>query len=85
MVAALYSSRRGGSKKFNWDRSEFGWESIEDMFKRELHRIQSGQIPRVPGLKESYIYRDTWTRLNVKPAKIVQVSIDSSSYACVDI
>ena len=43
------------------------------MLKREVNRIRQNQIPRVPGLKESFIYRDPWTRLNVKPAKIMQV------------
>lgn len=43
------------------------------MLKREITRISENKLPRVPGLKESYIYRDSWTRLNVKPAKIMQV------------
>ena len=25
------------------------------------------------GLKENFVYRDSWTRLNVKPAKVMQV------------
>ena len=29
----------------------------------------------VPGLKESYVNWDPWTRLNVKPAKIMLVQI----------
>ena len=29
----------------------------------------------VPGLKYTYIVRDSWTRLNVLPAKIMQVKI----------
>ena len=41
---------------------------------RELGRIQSGQVTRVPKLKESHIRRDSWTRLNVLPSKVIQVS-----------
>ena len=40
-----------------------------------MQRAQSGSLKRVPGLKESYVYRDIWTRLNVKPAKIMQVQL----------
>lgn len=39
---------------------------------REDERCQSGQLRFVPGLLASYIERDSWTRLNVKPAKIMQ-------------
>lgn len=28
---------------------------------------------RVPGLRYSFVHRDNWTRLNVLPAKIMQV------------
>ena len=51
----------------------FGWNSIEEMLHRELERKRNNQLSRVPGLKENYVYRDPWTRLNVKPAKIMQV------------
>jgi len=43
------------------------------MLAREIERKKSDQLPRVPGLKENFVYRDAWTRLNVKPAKIMQV------------
>lgn len=46
---------------------------MEDMYKRELVRIRSGQISRVPELKESHVQRDSWTRLNVLPSKVMQV------------
>ena len=51
----------------------FGWEAMEGMLKRQIQRIQSGQLARVPGLKESFVHRDSWTRLNVKPAENMQV------------
>ena len=74
MIAALYLSRRTkSSNHFLHKGVHFGWEALESMLKREVNRIRQNQIPRVPGLKESYIYRDPWTRLNVKPAKIMQV------------
>ena len=51
-----------------------GWSAIQEMFGRETHRARAGMPRRVPGLRESYVYRDIWTRLNIKPAKIMQVS-----------
>ena len=45
------------------------------MLQRELKRKQTNELPRVPGLKERFVYRDAWTRLNVSPAKIMQVSL----------
>lgn len=74
MIAALYKSRHGGQvSQFQHSGTAFGWETIEAMLKREVSRMQQNLLPRVPGLKESYVYRDPWTRLNVAPAKIMQV------------
>ena len=77
MIAALYKSRiqKAGSNHFQQGKktTAFGWEVIEDLLKRELNRAKTNQLCRVPGLKENYVYRDSWTRLNVKPAKIMQV------------
>ncbi len=73
MIAALYASKEGGPNKFQRNGIVFGWKSIEDMLRREVERMRRQQLPRVPGLKESHVYRDPWTRLNVKPAKIMQV------------
>ena len=76
MIAALYSSRstsHDSPNKFALDGENFGWESIEDLLVREVKRISQNHLPRVPGLKESHIFRNPWTRLNVKPAKIMQV------------
>ena len=78
MISALHHSRVDGTKpnRFRLGKkgTEFGWEAIEGMLRREIQRIQSGQLARVPGLKENFVHRDSWTRLNVKPAKIMQVS-----------
>ncbi len=71
MVAALYLSPNQ-SKKFKLGNFTFGWIAIERMFDREA---KLGQRRRVPGLKESHVNRDIWTRLNVKPAKIMQVCL----------
>ena len=51
----------------------FGSTVIEDLYGREISRIRAGQCSRVPKLKESYIRRDSWTRLNVLPSKVMQV------------
>ena len=73
MVAALYSSRQGGTKNFTRDGIAFGWHTIIDMWERDLQRTSKGCLTNLPGMKENYIRRDGWTRLNVKPAKIMQV------------
>ena len=77
MISALFQSRpeaRGGARDFLKDDTNFGWTVLEDLYARELQRMQSGQATRVPKLKESYIQRDSWTRLNVMPSKVMQVS-----------
>ena len=73
MVSALYSSREGKTKNFSSEGVHFGWSTIVDMFTREVQRARAGVPRRIPGLRESYVYRDIWTRLNVRPAKIMQV------------
>ena len=75
MISQLYQSRPSATRDFEFKGVHFGWKAIEDMYRRELARIKANTIVRVPGLKESYIVRDSWTRLNVKPAKIMQVRI----------
>ena len=72
MIAALYASR------------SIGWRAIEDMPKREVERMKNNELVRVPGLKENYVYRDSWTRLNVKPAKIMQVFIHMNMHSTCD-
>ena len=85
MIAALYSSRLDKTpNKFLHDGQQFGWETIEGMLAREVQRIKHNNLPRVPGLKESHVFRDPWTRLNVKPAKIMQVwCVIILLYACI--
>lgn len=73
MIAALYHSKEGRTNNFERKGILFGWTVIEDMLRREVERQKKNQLPRVPGLKPSYVYRDAWTRLNVKPAKLMQV------------
>lgn len=76
MVSALHSSRPGGTKQFMLGGVAFGWETIEGMWEREMERtdpVKGRQMAKLPGMQESYIVRDSWTKLNVKPAKIMQV------------
>ena len=76
MVAALHSSKPDGSKHFRRNGTNFGWETIVSMWERDLARTDpknGGLLTQLPGMRESYIHRDSWTRLNVKPAKIMQV------------
>ena len=75
MIAALYSSRTRGSKKLTLDRTMFGWETIETTYRQEMERAERGLSGKVQGLKYAFVYRDNWTRLNVRPAKIMQVTI----------
>lgn len=73
MVAALYSSRIDGTKDFCKNKTTFGWSTVESVYKSDLYRAKHGVSRRVPGLKYAHIVRDSWTRLNVLPAKIMQV------------
>ena len=74
MVSALFQSRASGTRTLVKSGQQFGWKSIEDMYEREMNRIKCGQVTRVPKLKQSHIIRDSWTRLNVLPSKVMQVS-----------
>ena len=73
IIAALYSSRRSGKKSFEKECVSFGWQPIVDQYSRDQKRVELGLGRRVPGLRYSYVDRDCWTRLNVMPAKIMQV------------
>ena len=75
MIAALYSSRTRGSKKLTLDGTMFGWEAIETIYRQEMERAERGLSRKVQGLKYAFVYRDNWTRLNVRPVKIMQVTI----------
>ena len=75
MIAALYSSRTAGSKKLTLNGILFGWESVENVYSQEMERAERGQSRKVSGLKYAFVYHgDNWTRLNVRPAKIMQVT-----------
>lgn len=76
MVSALFQSRpreRGGTRMFSIGGQDFGWQVIEAMYHRDMTRIKAGQCSRIPKVKESHIVRDSWTRLNVLPSKVMQV------------
>ena len=73
MINVLYSSQKGGTKSFQLDDINFGWQTIIDMYRREVERRQSGAARMVPRLREAYVNRDSWTKLNVAPAKVMQV------------
>jgi len=72
-IAALYSSRPRATKSFQKDGIEFGWQPIFVQYERDQVRVQQNLARRVPGLRYSFVHRDSWTRLNVLPAKIMQV------------
>ena len=72
MIAALYSSRPNGSKKLTLDGTQFGWETIQKIYDEEMQRAERGTSRKVPRLKYAFVYRDNWTHLNVRPAKIMQ-------------
>ena len=54
---------------------EFGWKAIKDLWQQECARREKGNPSMVPKLRESHVLRDSWTKLNVAPAKIMQVYV----------
>ncbi|XP_065903644.1 uncharacterized protein [Dysidea avara] len=74
MINALFSSQSGGTKGFRYtiDGQQFGWKAITDLYARECQRRESGVARQVPKLREAFVLRDSWTKLNVLPAKIMQ-------------
>ena len=82
MINALFSSQRGGAKCFMFEGVEFGWQAIIDMYHRECQRRNNGLARMVPRLREIHVLRDAWTKLNVHPAKIMQVYFYSLMYVC---
>ena len=81
MVSALFSSGGGMRKtKLFCNKGEIiGWDTIARLWKREEERAEWGLMSEVPKLKEQYIKRDSWTHLNVAPAKIMQVRTHTPS------
>ena len=47
---------------------------IQALYARECKRADQGAARMVPRLRECHILRDSWTKLNVSPAKIMQVT-----------
>jgi len=78
MINALFSSKPDGTKLFKRGQhhSTFGWDSIIAMYQREVGRAKQRLTRMVPRLKEVHIVRDSWTKLNVSPAKIMQVHVN---------
>ena len=76
MINALFSSKCGGTKllKRGQEHCTFGWETIIELYKRDVARTKQQLTRMVPRLKEVHCVRDSWTKLNVSPAKIMQVS-----------
>ena len=74
MINALHSSRDSGKKAFQHNGTTFGWKYVYKMWTRECTRREKGLARMVPKLREIHIIRDAWTKLNVAPAKIMQVS-----------
>ena len=73
MINALHSSQVGGTKNFTLDGQNFGWQAIIDMFERECQHVRDSNARMIPKLREAHIIRDSWIKLNVIPAKIMQV------------
>ena len=72
MISQLYASRPRGTKSFEKENIQFGWTAVQSVYQWNLEQAQLGNALPVPGLKLAYIVRDSWTRLNVRPAKIMQ-------------
>ena len=75
MINALHSSQVSGTKNFTLDGQNFGWQAIIDIFERECQRVRDSNARMIPKLCEAHSIRDSWIKLNVTPAKIMQVRI----------
>ena len=86
MINALFSSQEGGTRTFTAaDGTTFGWKAILDLYFRECQRRDQGHARMIPKLREVHVLRDAWTKLNVLPAKIMQVGFHCILYTCVAI
>ena len=74
MVNALHSSRADGKKRFILDGDTFGWKAIIDIFEHESGRVRDGHTRMIAKLCEAHIIQDSCIKLNVSPAKIMQVN-----------
>ena len=77
MINALFSSKSDGTKLFKQGTQHccFGWDTIIALYNREVNRAKQQLTRMIPRLKEVHCVRDAWTKLNVSPAKIMQVVI----------
>jgi len=73
MINTLFSSQSGGTK-YTIGGEKFGWKAIIDMYVRECQRTENGEARMIPKLREAFVLHDSWMKLDVLPAKIVQVS-----------
>ena len=78
MINALHASQQGGTKNFELEGVTFGWASFASLHKGECERVRTGKTRMVPQLKEVHVIRHLWVRINVAPAKMLQVSSCSS-------
>lgn len=76
MINALFSSKCGGTKLFKrgQEHCTFGWEIIVELYRRDVAKTKQQLTRMAPYLKDVYCVWDSWTKLNVAPAKIMQVS-----------
>ena len=59
MINALFSSKASGSKQFKCeDGCIFGWQTADDLYKRELARVSQNLTRMVPHLREAHCLRD---------------------------
>ena len=58
-----------------WEGNQFGWDTIIGMYKWECERRSNGNARMVPKLREIHVLRDSWTKPNFLPAKIMQVCL----------
>ena len=74
MINAPCASQEGGTRDFqDGNGITFGWKAIVDMFARECQRRDIGHARMVVTLLKTHTLRYSWMKLNVFPAKIMQV------------
>ena len=76
MINALHSSQVGGTKNFTLDGQEFWMVGYyRYMFERKCQCARDSNARMIPKFRKAHIIRDSWIKLNVTPAKIMQVRI----------
>jgi len=75
MINALFSSKANGTKHLLMVTHVYlGGKQLWILYQRELARVSQNCTRMVLRLKEAHCLHDAWTKLNVHPAKIMQVS-----------